>query len=228
MTEALMVARFETYCDLFKDAKNSHKLSEGWSKVAYEVGKTTAQAVSGDKCRQQYGRMQQKWRDHKPTGKESVRTGNPSPGTNVKDDTFAIIQPFFSKKPGCGSSLGQATDDPDSSPDISDGDESSDSDNQLQPKPMKRLKTDLPKKPLTQAEGIAMLGQSFDGVGMNVAEGLKSIASSIGTRVSGNDDLKKFLEENREEQKKMRETLDRVASIQGAMLEFMQKVMNNQ
>jgi len=230
MVEVLMKARFEEYNDIFRDAKNSRKIKDGWSRVAYRVSAASRATVDGDRCRQMFQRLQKKWRDHKPTGKSSLETGNNDPGDDVKDERFAIIQPYFSKKPGCGSSLGEANDEFPVEIEAIISESSSDDDD----KQVKKLKFDAkPNKPLTPGEGIAILGHSFDGGFSSVSDGLKAIASSLSGGGSNETEIKAFLADNREALAKTNQTmekvklqLERMTDVQGALLQFMQSMMS--
>lgn len=253
MVEALMEARFEENQDLFRNAKHARKISEAWSKVAYRVSVICNTTVDGDRCRQQFGRLQKKWRDHKPDGKESTKTGNQDPGDDAKDEKFDIIQPYFSKKPGCGGALGEATDDV-ANPIEQLAGSTTDSSDEEDEQPAKKLKFDSTmKKPLTPGEAIAILGQSFDGGFNGMSDGLKAIATSLSGGGENEAEIKAILVESRKALAQTNETLERVdnhldraaaaqeatlervgahldraASVQEAMLKFMQSMMGKQ
>ena len=133
------------------------------------------------------------------------------------------------KKPGCGSSLGEATDDvnlPAERGEIVSNISSDDDEYRV-----KQLKF-VSQKPVTPGEGIAMLGQSFDGGFGHVSKGLKAIASSLSGGEIPITKSKNLLSENREALAKTNNTLERVGNhleraeeVQEAMLKFMQTMM---
>ena len=104
------------------------------------------------------GRLQKKWRDHKPDGKQSTKTGNQDTGDDVKDETFSIIQQYFSKKPGCGSTLGEATDDVPDAIEANGEGGCSDSCSDGGDRVSKKLKFDVPQKPITPGERDCSFG----------------------------------------------------------------------
>jgi hypothetical protein len=226
MTETLLRSKFDVFKKYFEDTKRRGQVSEGWIKVTYSINREYGCSKNVEQVKSRYQYLLKKWRDHKPSGKESTRTGNQKPDpSNCKDEEFSIIAEYMARKGGCGTDLGQAID----VQDLPNADESVKGEDvsEVVPAPA----TPGVRVPARSAKGEAYseLATSLEIGLLGMADGLKAIASSLSTNTN-NEVLQhlrvaeKARTEDRETLKDMRSFLETSNQVQLAMLKELQKL----
>ena len=212
----------------YKARIRSHSLHciLGWIKVTYEINRNHGCRKTVDQVKARFQYLLKKWRDHKPTGAESTKTGNQKPDPlNCKDEEFSIIANYMARKGGHGTDLGQAQDVK------TDGNSESDSKREAVSEEGTIPATPSFRTPVKPAKSdpFSELANSLEVGFVSIADGLKAIATSLSSHKS-NEVMEHLLEakkarlEDRDTLKDMRTFLETSNQVQLAMLQELKKL----